>query len=527
MASDQAWEIGARIGSERAQERRARKQALSDTELYGKINDLIQKRTALVTKIPALKGTDDYQPAIDALTEIDKELRTTYHPDNNPKAIEKFGHLLTDHLKITKPEDRVKEEAAKREQGIAGDERQARQEVAAGPLSPEQQAGAAGRVNLTSIQSSIKNFDTINPKASPEERQTYINSLLQSPSKANNKPDVLPLTLSDSTTISAQWEPIGKKWQYLNGEDIPPSLLAGAKITPKPVAKKGRKYDSSTGEVVDLDTQDRYSIGDIGKPDTPPWVAQMFNDAKSAMDDKQKKALELATQRGAAYGAGKFGNFVDPANPTQVIAVPYGEAAKRGLHLATGAQYLTMEAMLKASTSGPIANEVVAFSTALQHADLLAQAAVALNNRDNRAWNKVKNELSTQFGDEAPTNFQTIAGAYTREVTKALAAGHVTDTEISLNGATIPQEASDEQILGAVNAYKNLMKSKINIRMQQIQAGMSGVPFTGVGNATPNGVNPPAGGEANKHKIKIGNKYYVYNGTGATDDLNNYTEVKP
>jgi hypothetical protein len=40
MASDQAWAIGAQIGTERAKERRARKQALSDTELYGKINDL-------------------------------------------------------------------------------------------------------------------------------------------------------------------------------------------------------------------------------------------------------------------------------------------------------------------------------------------------------------------------------------------------------------------------------------------------------------------------------------------------------
>ena len=259
----------------------------------------------------------------------------------------------------------------------------------------------------------------------------------------------------------------------------------------------------------------------------------MFQDAKATMDDKQKKALELATQRGAAYGAGRFDKFVDPNNPGQVIAVPLWGGRKRGLHLATGAQYLTMEAMLKASTSGPI-NEVVAFSTALQHADLLEQAAVDLNNGDMRAWNTVTNELATQFGDEAPTNYETIAGAYTREVTKALAAGHVTDTEIALNGATLPLNASPEQTLGAVRAYKNLMKSKINIRMQQIQAGMQGAPIwaralkTGA-QAPP--VSPGAlkaqrqnagGGQNNsgkRHKIKIGDKFYTYNGTRNTQPI--------
>jgi hypothetical protein len=262
----------------------------------------------------------------------------------------------------------------------------------------------------------------------------------------------------------------------------------------------------------------------MGKKDTPPEVAQLFNDSKSMMDKKQQNALALANQRGLSFAQNRFGAFVDPNNPTQVIPVPYGEAAKRGLHLATGAQYQTMEAMLKSSTSGPIGNEIGAFSTSLQHADLLGQAALALNNGDIRLLNRLKNDFATQFsGEEAPTDFNTIAGAYTREVTKALSSGHITDAEIAANGLTIPRDASPTQISGAVNAYKNLMRSKINIRLQQIKAGMQGTPFLGVDTGAP---PPQGGGGGNKHRIKIGNKLYIYNGTGDTSDLKNYTEVK-
>ena len=392
---------------------------------------------------------------------------------------------------------------------------EAAQLVASGPVSPEQAATQQGRAesakSLAEFQGNMKLYDQnhpegIGPTATPEGKQArneYLNSLIQSPAKANYKPDVQPLTLSDGTTISAQWEPNSKRWQYLNGEEIPASLLAGAKITPKPVAKKGLRYDAATGEILDQDTQKRYSIADIGKPGTPPEVAQMFQDSKAAMDEKQRKALELANQRGVSLGANRYTGFVDPSNPTQVIPATWGDAAKRGLRLATGAQYKSMESMLDSSTSGPIAEQMVAFSTAFQHADLLENAAKALNNGDTRLMNQVTNDLATQFGDEAPTNFTTIATAYTREVNKALSSGHVTDAELTTVGATIPLNASPEQILGAIQAYRKLMQSKINIRLQQIQAGMQGTPFTGVGTTSPQTPGGAGGNATPKPKKRI------------------------
>ena len=78
----------------------AHKRELADEEHGRKINDLIDRHSALISKIPTLKGTPDYEPALKSLQEVETGLRELYHPANNPGAIAKFGHLLTDHLGI-------------------------------------------------------------------------------------------------------------------------------------------------------------------------------------------------------------------------------------------------------------------------------------------------------------------------------------------------------------------------------------------------------------------------------------------
>ena len=98
-------------------------------------------------------------------------------------------------------------------------------------------------------------------------------------------------------------------------------------------------------------------------------------------------------------------------------------------------------------TTGGGADELNAFRTAIAHADLLGQAAQALQNKNTRLYNSAKNALATQFGDPDPSNFNVISNAYTREVTKALSAGHITDGEVKTQGATIPQNAGPGQVL--------------------------------------------------------------------------------
>jgi len=97
-------------------------------------------------------------------------------------------------------------------------------------------------------------------------------------------------------------------------------------------------------------------------------------------------------------------------------------------------------------------------------------------------------------------------------VTKALSAGHLTDAEIKEQGATIPTNASPEQISGALNSYRALMQSKLNLRKQQFEAGKQGQTT----------FQQSSGG----HIIRLNGKRYQYNGTGDTADIRNYTEIK-
>jgi len=150
MADNGAWQQGWAEGRERSSERHAHKQALSDQELEGKIQDLIQKRSDLVAKIPTLQGTYDYGPAVQSLTDVEQGLRDVYHPSKNPSAIQKFGHLLTDHLGITvKGKDGKKEtlpQAREKKESVLWSNQQraiheqVQSDIAAAPLSADQQA---------------------------------------------------------------------------------------------------------------------------------------------------------------------------------------------------------------------------------------------------------------------------------------------------------------------------------------------------------------------------------------------------
>lgn len=297
------------------------------------------------------------------------------------------------------------------------------------------------------------------------------------------------VTLSNGQRVTAQQNRATGDWTYLTGEKIPPELLKGALAVPKPAPVKGMAYDANTGQVVNKDTGQRYSRN---QANLPPEIKQMFADQAMAAEKKKQDLIQEATARGTAYQAGKYQAFQDPDNPGQNVMLPVARGAAMGLHPASGASYQVMVSTMKAATTGKIGEEMVAFNTALQHADLLEQAANALGNGDVRKLNQVQNVLKTQFGDASVTNFNAIRDAYVREITKALTSGHITDNEIQMNGLSIPPDASPEQLIGAINTYRALMNSKIGIRRQQITSGMQGnVPFMPTGQQNPGELKTP------------------------------------
>lgn len=127
-----------------------------DEEHARKISDLILERQELVNKIPTLQqGTPEYMDAHTALQGVNGDIADVYHPQKNPGAIEKFGHLLTDHMKITNPEDRVVKQAGQQQARTDASAKTTDRQIAAAPLSPAQ-------VNTQRIDAALKEIDASN-----------------------------------------------------------------------------------------------------------------------------------------------------------------------------------------------------------------------------------------------------------------------------------------------------------------------------------------------------------------------------
>ncbi len=236
MASGSAWSAGWNLGAGYAAERFAHKQELRDAELNDKIGQLIDNRKSLQAKLPTLlddKGnpTPEYTQTVDALTQNARDLREIYHPQKNPGAIEKFGHLLTDALHLTSQEQRQAKQQSQQQKLHTQDVAEAKRLVAAAPLSPEQQSVtqartlAAGR--MAAIQQAVKDFATLNPNATEEEKQAFLND---------------QITKEFGTSIRGSWTNVSGKmngkdvtllfdkntrqYRLQNGEEVPPEMLA-------------------------------------------------------------------------------------------------------------------------------------------------------------------------------------------------------------------------------------------------------------------------------------------------------------
>lgn len=165
----------------------------------------------------------------------------------------------------------------------------------------------------------------------------------------------------------------------------------------------------------------------------------------------------------------------DPNNPGETTFTTMGNAIKTGAKGPQSASVQAPRAVLKSATSGKIGEEINAFNTALQHADLLKSAVMALGNGDQDTLNSLKNRFKAEFGVSGPVSAQVIADAYTREINKMLSAGHITDAEIGAIGKTLNvTRQSSQQALGALDAYRALATSKMNMRRQQVEQGMKG-----------------------------------------------------
>jgi hypothetical protein len=270
MADDAAWNAGWALGERIQGQRQEHKQALSDMELQGKITDLVENRKAIQAKLPTLlddKGqpTPEYQQAMDSLTQNARDLREVYHPQRNPTAIAKYGHLLTDALHVTNPAQRQEKQASKQASLAAGDQRTAQSLAAAAPLSPEQTAVTTANANaagdLASVQAKIKNLNTLFPNATPEQKQTWFNELAQAITGGK--------TLAEKyfSQIITTKDTEGKEhhWRVPMDSNMDPEEIDfnGQVVVPKTPPKVNKM---TTGQLL----QDSY-LASLKLPSSTPW----------------------------------------------------------------------------------------------------------------------------------------------------------------------------------------------------------------------------------------------------------------
>lgn len=223
-----------------------------------------------------------------------------------------------------------------------------------------------------------------------------------------------------------------------------------------------------------------YHTQDMGTNGTGPNDGMWLLD-KAGNRIKQISPNSLTFQRGASFAQNRPEVVVDPNDPANAYYTTAANAMQNNLPSPMGAAPQAAKAAARSEVPTKIGDQKVAFNTAMQHADLLDQAAKALSNGNVQALNGLENRFANAFGSTGPITAQVIADAYGREVTSMLSKGHMTDSEISTVGSTVnPLRQNYAQIHAVVGAYKALAQSKLNMLNQQKQAAVGG----GQGNGT-------------------------------------------
>ena len=502
MADAGAWQAGLQIGGERAQERRAHKQALSDEELQGKINDLIGQRSALVSKISTLdKDTPEYNQAFDALKQVNSGLVSVYHPDKNPSAISRFGHLLTDHLGIkvngeTLPQRRKEKAdklAAQKDKTATS---QTQQEVAGAPLSPAEEATGKAKADLVTIQSAMKNFQTLNPNATPEEKQSFLTDLIQKTYGTTIRGNWTNIAgKMNGQSVTLLFDKATRQYRLQNGEAVPEEMLATFTPDTKTteVDRERQEYDEAVkngykGSFIQYKTEEaakgrnaapKPQTADqqeqailrkqaLGQPLTPEEVASL----KAYKEWIKIKTTDPKVAGYQALAWSRIQQVEVPGSPGETTYVPAGIAFKNNMKAPNSLSHL----MTIYYGTGKGGQDLLRFNTATHHLGLLRNAADALNNDNIPLFNQYANQYASATGNPEPTNFNAIRSAVVDEMERLYTGVGATQEGILAMKADINNAESPDQMTGYINTDLSLMHGKIESSAQQYIMGTEGVP---------------------------------------------------
>lgn len=638
MANAEAWSQGFSIGQGAAHQQFAHKQAIADEEFQSKVHDIAQNRLDLQAKLPTLldengKPTPEYHETMTALEQNLKDMRDMFHPQKNPGAIQKFGHILTDALHITKPtptptmvipnpkglveagnlpiwdrpavqnmdgtysseystsfqdknghevlvptivdgkfltpdgkkppegsdaekqmfqkawqhyeqtgqnlgkfaspEDadryanrlhnrgkipkEIQKQEVKQAAGAAADKRGAQQLAAAAPVSPVQAAttaaGAKNAGDLAIIQGKMKNLKTLFPDAPPELQKKWFEELAQSITgiKAGQEKYFSSLaTTKDANGQEHYWRvPMAPDQNPeevdFDGQTMVPKTTAAAS---KPV-RAWKRDDKGKILSVMIDPKTNQMVPGSENYDVIPpsylvpkistgvyhWVDQ---------DNQIHETPESHTTRPALQGGGSpsSGPTIPPSSNVGSSSGPKHNIGKRSIQGGSSSPRVETikDKILGIKSNAPLngARKMLSDATRLSAlADVWAQRA-----------------------EEHPDDMSEADGQFVLALIRS-EAGRVNQQEIAqVFGAGGIEEAPERWAakVGHGQLSTDLRNQLIEFTHDMQTASAAAVAALHQG-------PDDAQSESKKHKIQIGNKFYVYKGTGKTDDITNYDEV--
>jgi hypothetical protein len=126
----------------------------------------------------------------------------------------------------------------------------------------------------------------------------------------------------------------------------------------------------------------------------------------------------------------------------------------------------------KAYTTGTQGQQINALNTAIGHLDQLIPIAEKLNNGSFVPGNEVMNRLSSMFGSQQVTNFETLKDALAGEVASVLSKGAATVSGIQAEKEKIKGASSPQQLAGYVKTLIPLLGSKLSALDYQYHQAM-------------------------------------------------------
>ena len=201
----------------------------------------------------------------------------------------------------------------------------------------------------------------------------------------------------------------------------------------------------------------------------PDPMALSANDIQS---DLQKKGVKVPDNFAALYAIAHNDAALTTYSASPRKGVPVMPQATAlafirqylnpGYQEADYAAGANLKKEIASTRTGTAGGSLLAAGTAVNHLDLLMQAADRLNNNDIVALNKLANNLGIQVGKSPAVTFKGISEFVNEEVGKVTAGGQPREAELKAYRDTLNSDQSPQQTRDVVKSYIGLMAGRVN-----------------------------------------------------------------